>query len=439
MNISKSQNLFGSLLKNPLQSTIAFSVQHGGFLYTTGRRSKHHQRIQQTNSIIVVKRANQSITSKDNLNNKNNLMKENKRSINYNNKNVKSNQSREKKDMLGHNNRHPLQIYLDNYEDYFNSGKYRDKDGRIKANGELKQHQNALLAYLTVNNPIAARNIFEKIESEQDRSMSLRQSSLILKSLLQVENDEQKGIDFFEWLHKFHPLYCDVNIWTIIVNGLWQRQKKRTSLDYFRVMKREGFTPDKVAYDGAISTCVLTGNAREGMKYYEELKKKGMIPDRLVYHTLIRYYLKKGNVEKGVYVFNDMKRMEISTNVAIYTMLINLYKKMGKVDESIHYFKEMKEMGVSPNVATYSSLIDCYKRQGNLEESVKLFNEMKRNGISPNTVTYTTLIDCYKRQGNLEESFKLFNEMKRNGISPNTVTYNSLIDGINSKRISRKF
>eukprot|EP00121_Abeoforma_whisleri_P016276 Awhi_evm1s14942 len=291
MNLFKSKKVFScSQLNNSLQRTI-LSVAYDYF--TTGRRCKYHHHVRQEKIKRDSKNANHSNTNNGDLKIENKLSKKGYHNISYNKK--KSTKEKEPRQTSAkidlhsrndrRNDRHQLQVYLKNYENHLSSCKL-EKNGEIRVEGELKQHQNALNAYLAIKNPKAALNIFKKIESKQRIHDSNRQSFQILKSLLQV-NGQQQGIYFFDWLHKFHPLYCDVYKWTVLINGLMKKREVELSLKYFKDMKQKGLPPNVVTYTSLIDGFSKKGDMKESLKYFKEMKQKGISPNVVTYNCLI--------------------------------------------------------------------------------------------------------------------------------------------------------
>eukprot|EP00121_Abeoforma_whisleri_P007481 Awhi_evm1s6833 len=186
MNLFRKKKVFSSQLTNVLQKTIPFVAYD---CFTIGRRYKHHHDAHQEK---IKKDANHSNANNGDLKVDNKLSKKGYHNISYNKKkSTKEKEARQtstKVESNSHNDRH--QVYIKNYENYLDSCKLR-KRGDVKVEGELKQHQNALDAYLAIKNPKAAINIFKKIESKQRKHDSKRQSSQILKSLLQVNGQQQ--------------------------------------------------------------------------------------------------------------------------------------------------------------------------------------------------------------------------------------------------------
>eukprot|EP00121_Abeoforma_whisleri_P015369 Awhi_evm1s14164 len=181
MNRFNSKKVFSSQLNKPLQETIPFVAY---YCFIIGRRCKHHHHVHQEKIKKDTKGANHSNTNNANLKIDNKLLRKGNHNNCYNKK------KSTKIEFNSHTERHQLQVYIKNYENYLDSYKL-GKGGDLKAEVELKQHQNALDAYLAINNPKAAINIFKKIESKQRRHDSKRQSSQILKSLLQVNGQQQ--------------------------------------------------------------------------------------------------------------------------------------------------------------------------------------------------------------------------------------------------------
>ena len=176
----------------------------------------------------------------------------------------------------------------------------------------------------------------------------------------------------------------------------------------FTKMVPEGFSPNKVAFLGALKACTILGDINKGRLLHNQIIQSGIDADIEMSSTLINMYSKCGNMSYAQEIFNNM----YTKDHILWTALLTGYSQQGKSEHVFHLYDTMKTAGVQPNAITFLSLLNACSHSGLLYEAQMYFEYMSsRYGISPKIEHHTSLAIVFGTSGHFEMAMDVINRM----------------------------
>ena len=149
----------------------------------------------------------------------------------------------------------------------------------------------------------------------------------------------------------------------------------------FTKMVPEGFSPNKVAFLGALKACTILGDINKGRLLHNQIIQSGIDADIEMSSTLINMYSKCGSLEDTKQVFRGIH----SQDGVIWGILSGAYGEWEKAEECLQAIEgEHLEFE-----AVYGSLISAFGHVGRIEGVHSLFL------LGPEYASVPSSIECY--------------------------------------------
>ncbi|KAK9057091.1 hypothetical protein SSX86_024458 [Deinandra increscens subsp. villosa] len=247
----------------------------------------------------------------------------------------------------------------------------------------------------------------------------------------------------------------DLVSWNSMIGGLAVCGFSNDAILMFRLMFRDGMTPDNFTLASVFMACAQSKDLLNVMQLHGFVLKFGFGSYNSLNGSLINAYAKSGSVRSAGRIYKSMiKKDTISCTALIAgyaregsnTMTaINLFMDLRQVivnvdnvilcsminicanKSSLILGKELHALSLKclacDDVPMNNALIDMYSKCGEIIDARKVFDEMKEKNI----ISWTSLIAGYGKQGYGNRAIALYKQMVDEGFKPNGITFLSLL------------
>ncbi|KAI3769019.1 hypothetical protein L6452_00115 [Arctium lappa] len=247
----------------------------------------------------------------------------------------------------------------------------------------------------------------------------------------------------------------DLVSWNSMIGGFAVRGFSDDAIVMFRLMLREGMTPDNFTL-----ACVLMASARgKDLSNVKQLhgfvSKLGFGSYYSLNGSLINAYTKSGSITSAHKIYKNMMVKDTISCTALITgyarersnstnavnLFIELHRVVTSIDSvilcsminicastsSLGFGRQIHALSVKclacHDVPTSNALIDMYSKSGEIVNARRVFDETKEK----NVISWTSLIAGYGKHGYGRNAIELYNEMLDEGLEPNDITFLSLL------------
>ncbi|KAK9944431.1 hypothetical protein M0R45_010001 [Rubus argutus] len=211
----------------------------------------------------------------------------------------------------------------------------------------------------------------------------------------------------------------DSVVWSSIVGAFAQNSDGDEALDFFKRMKRTGFSAEEATLTSVLRACTALALLELGRQVHVHALKYGQ--DLILNNALLDMYCKCGSLEDANAVFTRMVEKDV---ISWSTMIAGLAQN-GFSQEALKLFEQMKVSGTKPNYITILGVLFACSHAGLLEEGWHYFQNMKQLfGIDPSREHYGCVIDLLGRAGKLDQAARLIEDME---CEPDAVTWRTLL------------
>ncbi|KAL8094328.1 pentatricopeptide repeat-containing protein At1g05750, chloroplastic [Apium graveolens] len=166
--------------------------------------------------------------------------------------------------------------------------------------------------------------------------------------------------------------------WNSIIVGFALNGKPEEALEYFSLMRKDGFEPDGVSFTGALTACSHTGLVDEGIKLFDTMKR----------------------------VYRIVPRIEH------YGCLVDLYSRAGRLDDAL---RVIENMPMKPNEVILGSLLAACRTRGDITLAERLINYLMKLGSRTDS-NYVLVSNIYAAVGSWQNASNVRRKMKARGI-----------------------
>lgn len=248
----------------------------------------------------------------------------------------------------------------------------------------------------------------------------------------------------------------DLVSWNSMIGGFAVRGFSNDAIVMFRLMLREGMTPDNFTL-----ACVLMSSARGNdlsnvRQLHGFVSKLGFGSYNSLNGSLINAYTKSGSITSADKIYKNMMVKDTISCTALITgyareasnnsknavnLFIELHQVVTSFDSvilcsminicansaSLGFGRQIHALSVKSlvfhDVPMSNALVDMYSKCGEILNARQVFDEMTEK----NLISWTSLIAGYGKHGNGRNAISLYNEMLDEGLEPNDITFLSLL------------
>ncbi|XP_024967992.1 pentatricopeptide repeat-containing protein At3g20730 isoform X2 [Cynara cardunculus var. scolymus] len=262
---------------------------------------------------------------------------------------------------------------------------------------------------------------------------------------------------------KMEDAYCIFNLmsgkdrvsWNSMIGGFAVRGFSNDGILMFRLMLREGMTPDNFTLASVLMACSCgkdLSNVRQlhgfvlklGFESYyslngslinaytksgsiisaDKINKNMMVKDTICCTALIMGYAHEGsNSTNAVNLFIELQQEVMHIDSVILCSMINICANTTLLGFGRQIHALSLKCLACHDVPMSNALIDMYSKSGEIVNARQVFDEMKEK----NVISWTSLIAGYGKHGYGHNAISLYKDMLDEGLEPNGITFLSLL------------
>jgi pentatricopeptide repeat protein len=226
-------------------------------------------------------------------------------------------------------------------------------------------------------------------------------------------------------------------LYTTLIKGYTRTKNFSKAFEiYQRLLHDKSITPNIIAYNAILDSCVECGDYDMMSKIYEEIKQNALSseeapePDLITYSTVIKGYSRMKNIERVMDIYSFLRgRSDMVLDEVIFNSILDGLLKSQKYDDALKIYEDMRKNNIKRSNATFSILIKIYSKMDNVEKAVEVYNEMIAEKMKPSLITYTSLLQIFIKSKRIQNAIELFDEILNNKFQPDQVMFNVIING----------
>ncbi|XP_076935229.1 pentatricopeptide repeat-containing protein At3g20730-like [Bidens hawaiensis] len=249
----------------------------------------------------------------------------------------------------------------------------------------------------------------------------------------------------------------DVVSWNSMIGAFAVRGKCNDAIQMFRLMFRDGMTPDNFTLASVLMVCARSKDLANVRQLHGFVLKLGFGSYNSLSGSLINAYSKSGSVRSADRIYKSMNNKDTISCTALIAgyaqegsncnamkamnLFIELRQILMNVDRvilcsminicanttSLGLGKQMHALSLKclalHDVPMSNALIDMYSKCGEIIDARLVFSEMNERNI----ISWTSLIAGYGKHGYGNKAIELYKQMVDEGLEPNGVTFLSLL------------
>lgn len=247
----------------------------------------------------------------------------------------------------------------------------------------------------------------------------------------------------------------DVVSWNAMIGGYAVQGYSNDAFIMFRLMLREGMTPDSFSLGSVLKIFVRDNALTKVMQIHGFIVQLGFGSHNILTGSLIDAYVKCGSLRSANGIYKTMLRKDTVSCTALitgyagegkdYNVALDLFNELRQmclaVDDiilcsmlnicansaSLALGRQIHAIAVKyqPNhdTAMSNALIDMYSKSGEIKYANQVFNEMKEK----NVISWTSLIAGFGKHGDGHTAIDLYRKMEYEGLRPNDITFLSVL------------
>ncbi|KAG2669397.1 hypothetical protein I3760_14G033000 [Carya illinoinensis] len=219
----------------------------------------------------------------------------------------------------------------------------------------------------------------------------------------------------------------NIFLWNTMVRGLVSNDCFHDTIEYYCMMRREGFLPNCFTFPFVLKACARLLDFQLGVKIHTLVVKEGFDDDVYVKTSLLCSYASCGYMGHARKIFDDIPEK----NVVCWTALISGYISVGQYGEAIDMFRMLLEMGLQPDSFTIVKVLSACTQLGDLRSGAWIDGYMAEIGMGRNVFVATSLVDMYAKCGDMEKARCVFDRMgEKDIVTWSTMIQNYALNGL---------
>lgn len=215
-----------------------------------------------------------------------------------------------------------------------------------------------------------------------------------------------------------------------MVQGLVSNDCFYEAIDFYSLMRREGFLPNNFTFPFVLKACARLSDFQFGVKIHNLVVKAGFDSNMFVQTSLVCLYAKSGYLEHARKLFDDIT----DKNVVSCTAIISGYIDVWRFREAIDMFQRLLEMDLRPDSFTLVRVLSACTQLGDASTREWIDRYIIQIGMEKNVFVGTALVDMYVKCGNMERAQSVFDGLHEKDI----VSWSTMIQGYASNALPRE-
>jgi pentatricopeptide repeat protein len=236
---------------------------------------------------------------------------------------------------------------------------------------------------------------------------------------------------------KMSNVEMNLILYTTLIKGYTKTKNFEKAFEiYQKLLVDKAVSPNIIAYNAILDSCVECGKYDMMGKIYEDIKYNAQKdetfsqPDLITYSTVIKGYSRMKNIEKVMDIYNYLRgRDDMVLDEVIYNSILDGLLKCQLFEDALKVYEDMMKMGIKRSNATFSILIKIYSKMDMVEKAVQVYNEMIAEKMKPSLITYTSILQILIKTKRIQNAIEIFNEIVSLKLNPDQVMFNVIING----------
>lgn len=246
----------------------------------------------------------------------------------------------------------------------------------------------------------------------------------------------EKACEIYDEM-KLSNIEMNLVLYTTLIKGYTKTKNFEKALEiYQKLLLDKAVTPNIIAYNAILDSCVECGDYVMMSKIYEDIKYNAQKdesfsqPDLITYSTVIKGYSRMKNVEKVMDIYNYLRaRDDMILDEVIYNSILDGLLKSQMFNDALRVYDDMMKMNIKRSNATFSILIKIYSKMDMVEKAVEVYNEMIAEKMKPSLITYTSILQILIKTKRIQNAIEIFFEILNLKLNPDQVMFNVIING----------
>eukprot|EP01018_Ginkgo_biloba_P025377 Gb_18462 [translate_table: standard] len=207
--------------------------------------------------------------------------------------------------------------------------------------------------------------------------------------------------------------------WNAMIAGYAQNDRSEEALKFFRLMLREGMTPNPFTFPSVLRASASVEALELGRQVHACVLKIGFDSDVFVGSALVTMYARCGIIDDASQVINKMPK----TDLASWNAMVAGYVQNGRIPDARQVFDKLSQR----NVVSWTAMIAGYAQNGFYEEALIFFIQMLRTGTKANQSTFTCVLRACASLAALEQGRQVHSHINKTSFESDVFVKNALI------------
>ncbi|KZV34999.1 pentatricopeptide repeat-containing protein-like [Dorcoceras hygrometricum] len=213
----------------------------------------------------------------------------------------------------------------------------------------------------------------------------------------------------------------DVVAWTTSITSCMQTGQEKQGVDLFLQMRGCDVRPNAYTFAAVVSGVANIAKLDLGKQLHAQLLHVGLANSLSVANSLMTMYSKCGQPDSASTIFNEITRRDVIS----WSTIISGYAQVGCGEEAFELLSRMKREGQKPTEYALSSVLSVCGSMSILDQGRQLHAIVLTTGLDKKALVQSSLINMYSKCGSIGEAEKIFNWAENDDI----VSWTAMING----------
>ncbi|XP_073155866.1 putative pentatricopeptide repeat-containing protein At3g47840 [Henckelia pumila] len=215
-----------------------------------------------------------------------------------------------------------------------------------------------------------------------------------------------------------------VDVTSYVANSLATMYNKCGRLMYGSRLFESMSTPDVVSWTSSITSCIQTGQEKQGIDLFLQMKGCDVRPNGYTYAAVVSGVANIAKLDWGQQLHAQLLHVGLANSLSVANSLMTMYSKCGQPDSASTIFHEMTRR----DVISWSTIISGYAQVGCGEEAFELLSMMRREGQKPTEYALSSVLSVCGSTSILDQGRQLHAIALTIGLDKTALVQSSLIN-----------
>ncbi|XP_073014834.1 putative pentatricopeptide repeat-containing protein At3g47840 [Primulina eburnea] len=215
-----------------------------------------------------------------------------------------------------------------------------------------------------------------------------------------------------------------VDVTSYVANSLATMYNKCGRLVYGSRLFESMSTPDVVSWTTSITSCMQTGQEKQGIHLFLQMIGCDVRPNGYTYAAVVSGVANIAKLDWGQQLHAQLFHVGLANSLSVANSLMTMYSKCGQPNSASAIFHEMTRR----DVISWSTIISGYAQGGCGEEAFELLSRMKREGQKPTEYALSSVLSVCGSMSILDQGRQLHANVLTTGLDKTALVQSSLIN-----------